>query len=165
MRINDAIWGALFIIGAAAVLIHVQGFPKIPGQNVGPGLFPGVIATGVAVCGLILIVRGLRARAVGSVAAGDAARWFVLPPWLRSAQHVGGFAVLVGVNVFYLFAVDRLGFLITGFVYLLALMWVLRVRMGRAIPVAIVMTLLIHYAFYKLLKVPLPWGVLTPFAW
>ena len=168
MRINDAIWGALFIIGAAAVLVHVQGFPKIPGQNVGPGLFPGVIAVGIAVCGLILIVRGLRARAAGTGAAGDeaaAARWFVLPPWLRSAQHVGGFAVLVGVNVFYLFAVDRLGFLITGFVYLLALMWVLRVRMARAIPVAIVMTLLIHYAFYKLLKVPLPWGVLAPFAW
>ena len=167
MRINDAIWGALFIIGAAAVLIHVQGFPKIPGQNVGPGLFPGVIAAGIAICGLILIVRGLRARAAGDDVAGDgaAARWFVLPPWLRSAQHIGGFAVLVGVNVFYLLVVDRLGFLITGFVYLLALMWVLRVRLARAVPVAIVMTLLIHYAFYKLLKVPLPWGVLTPFAW
>ena len=49
--------------------------------------------------------------------------------------------------------------------YLLALMWVLRVRLARAIPVAIVMTLLIHYAFYKLLKVTLPWGVLAPFAW
>jgi len=162
VRINDAIWGALFIIGAAAILFHVQGFPKIPGQNVGPGLFPGVIATGVAICGLILVVRGLRARAAGD---GPPARWFVLPPWLRSPEHLGGFAVLVGVNVFYLLAVDRLGFLITGFVYLLAFMWVLRVRMARAIPVAVVMTLLIHYAFYKLLKVPLPWGVLTPFAW
>ena len=162
MRINDAIWGALFIIGAAAVLIHVQGFPKIPGQNVGPGLFPGVISVGIAVCGMILVVRGLRARAGGE---GLAARWIVLPPWLRSSKHVGGFAVLVGVNLFYLLAVDKLGFLITGFVYLLALMWVLHVRLTRAVPVAIVMTLVIHYAFYKLLKVPLPWGVLTPFAW
>jgi putative tricarboxylic transport membrane protein len=162
VRINDAIWGALFIIGAAAVLIHVQGFPRIPGQNVGPGLFPGVVAAGIAVCGVILVVRGLRARAA---VAGAHARWFVLPPWLRSGQHLAGFAVLIGVNVFYLLAVDRLGFLITGVVYLLALMGVLRVRPGRAIPVAIVMTLLIHYAFYKLLKVPLPWGVLAPFAW
>ena len=52
-----------------------------------------------------------------------------------------------------------------GFLYLLAFMWVLRVRWVVAIPVALVMTLLIHYAFYKLLKVPLPWGVLTPIAW
>ena len=26
-------------------------------------------------------------------------------------------------------------------------------------------TLVIHYAFYKLLKVPLPWGVLKGFIW
>ena len=73
--------------------------------------------------------------------------------------------MLVAVNVFYLLAVDRLGFLLTGFLYLLALMWVLRVRWVVAIPVAVAMTLLIHYAFYKLLKVPLPWGVLTRYAW
>ena len=162
MRINDAIWGALFIIGAGLVLFHVQGFPKIPGQNVGPALFPGLIAVGIAVCGLILIVRGLRARAAGEGAGGS---WVVLPPWLRSANHVAGFLVLVGVNLFYIFAVDKLGFLITGFVYLVALMWVLRVRPMVAIVVSIAMTLVIHYAFYKLLRVPLPWGLLTPIAW
>ena len=32
-------------------------------------------------------------------------------------------------------------------------------------PVAIVVTLVIHYAFYKLLQVPLPWGVLQGIAW
>jgi putative tricarboxylic transport membrane protein len=35
----------------------------------------------------------------------------------------------------------------------------------RAIPIALIMTLAIHYAFYKLLRVPLPWGVLMPIAW
>ena len=44
-------------------------------------------------------------------------------------------------------------------------MWVLRVRLPRAIVIALVMTLVIHYMFYKLLRVPLPWGVLTPWAW
>jgi putative tricarboxylic transport membrane protein len=165
VKINDAIWGALFIAGATAVLIHIQAFPKIPGQNVGPALFPGVVAAGIAICGLILVVRGLRARAGAGFADHAAGRWMILPPWLRSGRHVAGFLVLVGVNAFYLFAVDKLGFLITGFVYLLGLMWVLRVRLARAVPIAIVMTLVIHYAFYKLLKVPLPWGVLTPFAW
>ncbi len=160
MKINDAIWGVLFILGAAAVVIYVQGFPKIPGQNVGPGLFPGSIAVGIAICGVILIVRGLRARAAQSGAA-----WLTLPPWLRSSKHVLAFAVLVAVNVFYLLAVDKLGFLITAFVYLLPLMWVLRVKLLHAVPIAIAATFGIHYAFYKLLKVPLPWGVLTPFAW
>jgi putative tricarboxylic transport membrane protein len=164
VKINDAIWGALFILFGGAILVHIQGFPKIPGQNVGPALFPGTIAAGLAICGVLLIVRGLRARA-RSADNGPGAAWLVLPEWLRSSKHVGGFVVLVAVNVFYLLAVDRLGFLIVGAVYLAAMMWVLRVRLAVAIPVAIVTTLVIHYAFYKLLKVPLPWGVLTPFAW
>ena len=32
------------------------------------------------------------------------------------------------------------------------------------IPVAIVATLVIHFSFYKLLRVPLPWGVLEGWA-
>jgi putative tricarboxylic transport membrane protein len=44
-------------------------------------------------------------------------------------------------------------------------MWVLRVRPSRALPIALMMTLMIHYCFYKLLKVPLPWGLLQPVAW
>ena len=30
---------------------------------------------------------------------------------------------------------------------------------------AIIVTLVIHYVYYKLLKVPLPWGILERFAW
>jgi len=33
------------------------------------------------------------------------------------------------------------------------------------VPLAVAMTLGIHYAFYKLLKVPLPWGLLQGVAW
>ncbi len=40
----------------------------------------------------------------------------------------------------------------------------LGVRRGTAVVVAVVATLVIWYAFYKLLRVPLPWGVLTEVA-
>jgi putative tricarboxylic transport membrane protein len=33
------------------------------------------------------------------------------------------------------------------------------------VPLAVVVTLAIHYAFYKLLRVPLPWGWLEPLGW
>ena len=36
---------------------------------------------------------------------------------------------------------------------------------AAAVPLALAVTLVIHYAFYKLLKVPLPWGVLQGIAW
>ena len=161
MKINDALWGALFALLGAAILWHVQGFPRIPGQNVGPGLFPGVLAVAMLVCGAILIAAGLKTRR----RAGATFRWAVAPEWLRSRRHLLAFAVLVASNVFYLLVVDRLGLLLTAFVYLAALMWVLRVRLAIAVPVAFIMALAIHYAFYKLLRVPLPWGVLQGLAW
>ena len=40
-----------------------------------------------------------------------------------------------------------------------------RVKPALAVAVAIGGTLLIHTIFYKGLRVPLPWGWLTPFAW
>jgi putative tricarboxylic transport membrane protein len=161
MKLDDALWGALLALLGGAILWHVQGFPRIPGQNVGPALFPGIVATALVVCGALLIASGLRARH----RARGHARWVETPEWLRSRPQALAFAVLVGVSVFYLLVVDRLGFVVTAFVCLAALMWALRVRVAVALAVALVMTLAIHWAFYKLLRVPLPWGVLQGIAW
>jgi putative tricarboxylic transport membrane protein len=73
--------------------------------------------------------------------------------------------VLLGSVLFYILVADKLGFLLTAPIVLGALLLVLRVPPLRAVTVAIVATLLVHFAFYKLLRVPLPWGVLTGVAW
>ena len=44
MKINDAVFGVVLLALGVVVLWHVQSFPKIPGQKVGPALFPGSIA-------------------------------------------------------------------------------------------------------------------------
>ena len=62
-------------------------------------------------------------------------------------------------------AAPALGFIVTGIVLLSVLMWAFGARPVLIVPVAVVATLLIHLAFYKLLKVPLPWGLLQPIAW
>jgi putative tricarboxylic transport membrane protein len=159
MKLDDALWGALLALLGGAILWHVRAFPHIPGQNVGPALFPGVVAAALVVCGALLVVGALRARR----RAGGA--WVELPAWLHARPQAVAFVVLVAANVFYLLAVDRLGFVVTAFLCLLALMWSLRVRVAVALVVALVMTLAIHWAFYKLLRVPLPWGVLQAIAW
>ena len=160
MKLNDAVWGAFLALLGVAVLVHVQSFPRIPGQNIGPGIFPGIVAAGLAVCGLLLVVRGVRSRR-----GAEPVPWVRAPAWMRSGRPLLAFAVLVGVNLFYLAAVQRLGFVLTAFVYLGALLWVLRVRWAVLLPVALLGTFLIHLAFYRLLKVPLPWGVLQRWAW
>jgi putative tricarboxylic transport membrane protein len=161
MRLNDAVWGVLLSLLAAAILVHVQSFPTIPGQQYGPALFPGLVAVGLAICGGFLIFHGLVARRldVGHV------RWFALAPWTRSRRQLIAFAVTLGVNVFYILVVDRLGFIPTGIVYLGALFLVFGVRLRWVLPLAVVLTLVIHTVFYKLLRVPLPWGVLQRWLW
>jgi putative tricarboxylic transport membrane protein len=161
VKLNDAVWGALLIFFSAAVLTHVQSFPSIPGQKVGPALFPGLLAVGLAVCAVVLIVKGLAARAQG----GDRARWAELDGWTRSRRHVLAFFAVIGVNLFYILLVDRIGFILTGVVYLGALFAIFGVRLKWIVPIALVAVLVIHYAFYKLLRVPLPWGVLQGIAW
>jgi putative tricarboxylic transport membrane protein len=160
VKFSDTVWGAALVAFASALFVHTRSFPAIPGQQVGPSALPGALAVGLAVCGAILFVRGLREHA-----AGRGARWVELPEWFASAPQLLGFVVLVAVNLLYVFGVQRLGFIVTGTIYLAALMTVLRVPAPRAVPIAIVMTLAIHYCFYKLLRVPLPWGVLQPVAW
>ena len=156
MKLNDAVWGALLLLLSAALLVHVQSFPTIPGQKIGPALFPGAIAVALAACAVLLVLKGLAARGAG----GDRAQWIVLDDWTRHGKYVLAFLVTVGVNVFYILAIDWLGFLIVGTVYLSVLFVVYGVGRKWVLPVAVIATLVIHYAFYKLLKVPLPWGLL-----
>ncbi|MDP9969103.1 putative tricarboxylic transport membrane protein [Variovorax paradoxus] len=157
MKFNDAIFGAILLALGIVVLAVVQGYPGIPGQQVGPALFPGLIAAGLCVCGAMLLAKGWRER--------HAAAWVRLGDWAASSRHVLSAALVIGAVLFYMFASERLGFLPTAAISLLALMLAMRVPPGRALLIALVAALLIHAAFYKLLRVPLPWGVLMPIAW
>lgn len=161
MKLNDAVWGALFILLSIALLVHIQRFPTIPGQNIGPALFPGIIAVGLAVCGALLIAKGLAVRAQGR----EHARWLTFAPWVGSPRHVMAFFTVIAVNVFYILLVDKLGFIPTAVIYLAVLFAVFGVSPRWNPVLAVTITLLIHYSFYKLLKVPLPWGLLTGVAW
>jgi putative tricarboxylic transport membrane protein len=157
MKLNDAVFGILLMALGGWVLNAVQRFPKIPGQQVGPALFPGIIATGLCIGGLILLVRGWQARSQQP--------WFALEEWARSPRHLLALATLISAIAFYILFSTSLGFLPCSVIILTVLCWVLRVKLGWSIVIAVVATGLIHFAFYKLLRVPLPWGILTPYAW
>jgi putative tricarboxylic transport membrane protein len=157
MRLNDAVFGLLLAALGGLVLFAVQGYPKIPGQPVGPALFPGLIACGLCVTGAMLTVRGWRRR--------DGQPWLEWDDWVRSPRHIVAFAILVASVVLYIAGSQQIGFIPCAVVILTALFVVLRVPAGRSVVIAIAATLVVHFAFYKLLRVPLPWGLLTPIAW
>ena len=157
MKIHDALFGFFFLALGALVLFAIRGFPNIPGQPVGPALFPGLIAVGLCITGTLMIMKGLRSRKTTA--------WFEWEDWVHSPRHVLALCVLLACVVFYIVAANDLGFLPTGFLMLVALFKALQVKWSRALLVALIATLVVHFAFYKMLRVPLPWGILTPWAW
>jgi len=154
MKFNDAVFGAVLLVLGIAVLVHVPSFPPIPGQKYGPGIFPGLVATGLVVCALMLIVSGLKRRATEP--------WFETGAWTGSRRHILAFVVTIAGTMAYVLLADKVGFLIVAPILLFVLFISYGVRRNVAIVTAIVVTLVIHFAFYKLLRVPLPWGVITP---
>ena len=156
MKINDAIFGAIFALLGAVILVHVQSFPNIPGQQYGAAIVPGLVAAGFVVCGVLLVMSGTRARGVQP--------WFAAGDWMASRRHVLAVLAIVGGVVAYMLLADRVGFLIVAPLLLLLWFRVLGVRWGPALLGAVVTTVVIWFSFYRLLRVPLPWGVLTPYA-
>ena len=157
MKINDTLSGAALAAFGITILVHVQSFPPMPGQKVGPAMFPGLVATGLIICALLLIKRGMSAVRTGSLI-----EW---PAWIAQRRIALGFALIPVVLIVYAAVSEKLGFLPTAVAFLLTLFLVFNVKLRVAVTMALAGSLAIHYIFYKLLKVPLPWGVLTPFAW
>jgi putative tricarboxylic transport membrane protein len=85
--------------------------------------------------------------------------------WVKSWFHLRNFLITVAGLVFYIQLSDKLGFLICGTLILSAMMWALEVQARRILPIALITTFVIHFIFYKGLRVPLPWGLLTPYQW
>ena len=126
----------------------------MPGQKFGPAWFPGIIAVGLAACGAGLVFSGLRAR-------GD---WIQLPEWVRRPRARAAVLAVLGGLVFYIAAADKLGFHLTAIAVVAAWVRVLGASWRVTIAVALVAPLIIHLAFYKGLRVPLPWGLLEQWA-
>jgi len=156
MRGHDALSGALLALLAAAVLIAVSKYPTIPGQEIGPAAFPALVAVLLMGCGGLLIVKGLRGPRMPLVQFGA---------WVGSPRHVVNFLAVIGSLFFYILCADTLGFIPTSLIILAVLFFGLGVRPVMILPVAFVVTLIIHTLFYKFLRVPLPWGLLQGMIW
>jgi putative tricarboxylic transport membrane protein len=111
-----------------------------------------LIGVGFLLCGVALIVRSLRGQGYERDAEA---------PMIE--ENFGSSAVIIGAIVGYIALADRLGFLIVVPVCLVVVFRALRVNWRPSLAWAIGGTLLVHVAFYKLLRVPLPWGVFRPF--
>ena len=158
MRFNDAVFGVVLLLSAAVMIYHTRDFPEMPGQDYGPALFPVLIGCGMIVCGVVLLVSGIKRVDREPLASWD--------DWISSPRHLGNLFAVLGGLLAYILVVDKLGFIPTAFLLLSGLF--IQLRGGRIVSsmaIAVVVTVAVHFMFTRYLLVPLPWGVLTPIAW
>lgn len=164
MRLPDRFTG-LFLVGLGTAAAYGGSLlPPVPGQPVGPNVFPIVIGIGLAICGLMIAFgighsfeeeEELVPNEDGTPVAATAPR----------GRFYGLRALFPPVLLlFYVVVVDRLGFILTAGLIVLITSSALGARPKLSIPLAILAPIGVHLIFYKLLRVPLPAG-LIPMPW
>jgi putative tricarboxylic transport membrane protein len=153
MRVSDTVAGIVLIAIAAAMIYLTLSFPPFPGQKFGPALFPRILGSGLILCALLLIARHLRAT--------NRTPAFALSPWAGEPWRVGAFVLVPAVTLTYILVSEWVGFIPTAFALLAVLFLWFGVRTIVALPLAIAATMIIHWFFGTMMRVPLPRGLLT----
>ncbi len=154
MRINDIISGLVLIVVSLGMIYLTLDFPEFPGQKYGPSLFPRILCSGLIICGVVLVFRGLAARREG-------VPLIQMADWSRDPSRLLSFLLIPGLVVAYIFVSEPIGFIPVTFAMLLFLFVWFRSRLVVALPVAALTTWIVHWFFATLMRVPLPRGLLT----
>lgn len=163
MQLSDRISGSAIAALGAAAFIYGSKLPPVPGQQVGPSAFPMVIGAGLVICGAAIIFgigRHFEEVAEADVVSHSAPEALEpVAPW-RSWLALLPPALLA----FYALVSEPLGFLPTAAIMVLVCSLAFGARPKLAVPLAIIAPFAINLIFLKLLRVPLPGGIL-PFPW
>jgi putative tricarboxylic transport membrane protein len=169
MQLSDRVTGLFMVALGGLAAYGGSRLPPVPGQQIGPNVFPLVVGIGLAICGAMIAV-GI-GRRYEEEAEADLARItgrFASEAGATGAPSTwwGGLKALVppALLIFYVVAVDRLGFLPTAAVMVLITSLALGARLRLAIAMAIGAPLFVNLVFSKLLRVPLPSGF-VPLPW
>lgn len=158
MRLSDTLLGLLASLLGIAILWYIQGFPTVPDQYYGPAMFPTVVGWGFILFGGLLLIRVARQ-------SGWRQQWVSCHDLRGNGKGAfAALAVLVSIQVF-VYAGDVVGFPLLSVITMAVLfLWVGR-GLFFSISVAVSITLVLDVIFSKLLRVPLPAGILSQYWW
>lgn len=181
LPLSDVIVGGAAVLGGVAVIAYALTMPTLGEGRPGPGLFPGVVGGLAALFGLLLIVTAVVKWRRGTPVATEAVPVATSPDEAAEPAEAAddtalvvdlelaqtrtkawiNALVVVGAIVFYVLAAPVLGFLITMFAILLALMITLGSRWVPALIIAAATTAALYALFELVLLVQLPDGLLV----
>jgi putative tricarboxylic transport membrane protein len=150
MRLSDRLMGAGAVVAGAVIFGATLRFPRLEDGAPGPALFPQILGGLMALFGALLALRPEPAPATPAAATAGGER-------RRAAVNV---AFVFGAIVAFMVAAPVAGFLLTTSGILFVLMWRLGAAPARAALAAVGLTLFVYVVFGKVLRVPLPLGLL-----
>ncbi|MEZ2408765.1 tripartite tricarboxylate transporter TctB family protein [Bosea sp. RCC_152_1] len=163
MLLSDKVTGGVVAVLGGLAFAYGSQLPPVPGQQIGPSAFPMVIGAGLVLCGgLIMLGIGHRFE---EVAEADLAS-HTAPEQLAPLPAWRNWLALLppALLAFYALVSETLGFLPTSAIMVLVASLAFGARPKLAVPLAIIAPFFINLIFLKLLRVPLPGGIL-PFPW
>lgn len=146
MKRSDAILGGAAAVFGAAIYLMTLSFPAMADGAPGPALFPRILAALLVLFGSVIVVQSRQKRVDEEIV-------------YEMSAILKGALVLVCIAV-YVAVVQKLGFVITSLGLLLALMLMLGVRVLTAALSSVLIVTFCVLLFQKLLRVPLPPGLL-----
>jgi len=148
MKQNDVIAGGIFIALGIFIFTQTISYPSPEKGHPGPGLFPNILAILFIGFGSTLIFKARKplSKDEMEIASGP--------------KRVSNALFVLGIVALYVVLVNSVGFLITSAVLLFVLMKKLGVTLLKSAVASIVITLFINLMFSKILRVPLPIGIL-----
>ncbi len=139
---SDRLTGVALLALALAYGIAGGGYQAMIGDPLGPAAFPVALAIALGLLSLYLIVRPDRE-----------------PDWPRG-RALGKQALTLVAFVAYAWVLEPLGFIVSTFLAVMVLGWLLGARLWQAGAAGVAIALVRFVAFDTLLGLPLPAGVL-----
>lgn len=165
MQLSDRISGSFLVVLGALTTFGGSRLPPVPGQPVGPNVFPIVIGVGLALCGALIAMRIGHSFEDDSLVELSPDDPSYKPPELEKPWTYGLRALIPpALLIFYAVASNTLGFIPTAAIITFLTSIALGGSLRLAIPLAIACPVFVHLVFAKLLRVPLPGGLL-PMPW
>jgi putative tricarboxylic transport membrane protein len=152
MRINERLLALALIMLAGLVIWEASTFPRLAGMAIGPGLFPVVLASALAIGAALMVATSWqRTRGVPLVA---------IDPDVRNKQSLlRAAAVFASCALFAAFG-KSLGFVIVGTLALGGLLLAFGVRWKLAGIITVILIVTVDIFFVRVMRIPLPLGPL-----
>jgi putative tricarboxylic transport membrane protein len=146
---TTGIWSVVLGAGYLAAAFKIPLFQA--GDQIGPRMFPFMIAAVVIVCGLVLIVKELRAKAVQPFSWNFSAERGI---WLR-------IIFTIAAGIIYGLVLDWLGYVIATLFFMFFTASIINIgRHVQNLVIAVLFSVSTFVAFAMILKLSLPRGIL-----